>query len=107
MTYRVAITDAAMADVGKFLDYLEFEKKVPLTAQRWWRKALKRVDSLSNFPHRCPKAPEDDLRDYTIRAMVVDSHLFLYRVDDEQREVEVFGFRHGAMEPREGRIPEE
>lgn len=107
MSYRVVITDGALADVEKFLDYIEFDQGMPLTAQRWWRKALAKVETLRMFPHRCPTPPDNDLRDYTIRAMIVDSHLFLYRVDDERREVQVFGFRHGSQLPQQEKLPEQ
>ncbi len=106
MTYRVIITQAALDDVEQFLDYLIDDQQAPLTAERWWNKALGRVLTLKEHPHRCPYAPENSLRDYTIRAMRVDSHLFLYRVCDEEAVVEVFGFRHGAMLPREEELPE-
>ena len=104
MSYRVIITDAALADVSRFLDYLEFDQKAPLTAKRWWRKALGKVKTLRQFPHRCPKPPDNDLRDYTIRALIVDSHLFLYRVDDTKSVVEVFGFRHGSHLPQDNKL---
>jgi len=105
MNYRVIITDGAFADIEKFLDYLEFNQQSPLTATRWWRKAVACVETLGTMPHRCPKPPENDLRDYTIRTMIVDSHLFLYRVDEDKRVVEVFGFRHGSQLPREDKLP--
>ena len=50
--------------------------------------------------------PENDLRDYTIRTMIVDRHLFLFRVDEDKRVVEVFGFRHGSQLPQEDKLPE-
>lgn len=106
MRYRVIITDGALADVEAFLDYLAVERSIPLTAERWWRKALGKIETLSTFPHRCPKAPENTLRDYTIRAMIVDSHLFLYRIKEVEQVVEVFAFRHGAMLSQEGNLPE-
>ncbi len=105
MKYRVIITDGALDDVEKFLNYLEFDQGSPLTAVRWWRKALGKVNTLRSMPHRCPMPPENDLRDYTIRALVVDSHLFLYRVDEETRSVEVFGFRHASQLPQENKLP--
>ncbi len=35
MTYRVMITDAALASVEQFLDYLAIEQQSPEAAQRW------------------------------------------------------------------------
>ena len=105
MTYRVVITDAALEDVGRYLDYLIEQAMTLAPARRWWNKAVAAVDSLEQMPHRCPKPPENDQRDYTIRALVVEPCLFLYRVDDHLRRVEVFAFRHGRQQPSDKRLP--
>lgn len=104
MTYRVIIADAALESAGEFLDYLIEHSGSIETADRWWRRAIDLVDSLERMLHRCPKPPENELRDYTIRALVVESCLFLYRVDEEHRVVEVFGFRHGQQLPDLGSL---
>ncbi len=105
MTYRVVITDAALDAAGSYLDYLIEEAQSITPAENWWKKALAAVDTLALMPHRGPKPPENGLRDYTIRAMIVEPCLFLYRVDDTRQLVEVFGFRHGRQEPTETRLP--
>jgi len=107
MKYRVVITDNALSDVEAFLDYLIDDQQSPLIAKRWWKKALAKVSTLTTFPHRCLLPPENALRDYTIRALGVDSHLFLYRVDDDKLLVEVFGFRHGSRLPRSENLPKD
>ena len=105
MKYRVIITDGALSDVEHFLDYLEIDQGLPLTAVRWWKKSLAKVNTLRLMPHRCPMPPENDLRDYTIRALVVDSHLFLYRIEEKTCSVEVFGFRHASQLPQDNKLP--
>lgn len=106
MNYRVVITEAALDDAGKYLDYLIEQSQSHRPAERWWRRALAAIDTLEKMPHRCPKPPENELRDYTIRALIVAPCLFLYRIDDQRWVVEVFGFRHGRQEPRGDRLPE-
>lgn len=106
MTYRVVITDAALEDASVYLDYLIEESQSLAVADRWWRRAVAAVEALEDFPHRGPKPPEDELRGYTIRAIIVEPCLFLYRVDDERRVVEVFAFRHGRQRVIGDRLPQ-
>ena len=106
MTYRVVITEGAERRLLEYIEYLAIEKQAPLTAEQWWRKALAATDTLSTFPHRFPKPPEDGLRDYTIRALRVDRQLVLDRVNEADHVVEVFAFRGGAERPRDQYLPE-
>lgn len=68
MTYRVIITDAALAAVEKHLDHIDRQTGSTAVGERWWRRALKEVQSLKKWPSRCPIAPEDLYTDETIRA---------------------------------------
>ena len=68
---------------------------------------MRQIQSLKRFPHRCTIAPENAFGDFTIRALMVGERLFLYRVDDANRVVYVFGFRHGAQQPRVDDLPKE
>lgn len=99
MKYRVIITDDALADVHDYLVYIAQEKQMPLTAQKWWKKALAAIEMLSTFPHRCGYAPENDLSKLTLRMLRVDSCLFIYRVDEETQSVRLLRMRHGRQLP--------
>jgi len=105
MKYRVIISSEALDAIDLHLDYIAVEQQVPLNAERWWRKALRAVESLNQFPHRCPHAPENDYRDYDIRMLIVDNCLFLYTIDEPSTTVRVLGFRHGSQQPRPARLP--
>lgn len=99
MKYRVIITDDALADTHRFLTYIAVEKQAPETARRWWIKAVKAIDTLDFMPHRCPYAQENNFSKKTIRALRVDSCLFLYRVDEESKAVRILRMRHGRQMP--------
>jgi plasmid stabilization system protein ParE len=99
MTYRVIIADEALAAVERFLDYIGVEQGMPLTASRWWEKALARVETLRTMPRRCPLAPENELSAHELRMLIVDRCLFVFHVDDVDRVVYVVKFRHGAQLP--------
>ncbi|MGL4514000.1 MAG: type II toxin-antitoxin system RelE/ParE family toxin [Lacipirellulaceae bacterium] len=99
MNYRVVIADGALASVERFLDYIAIEQGMPLTASRWWEKALARVETLRTMPRRCPLAPENEWSKSELRMLIVDRCLFIFNVDDHDRVVDVVKFRHGAQLP--------
>ena len=100
MNYRVIVAPEAYAALEAYIDYVAVEKQAPLNAARWLDKALAALKSLQTFPHRRPLAPENDHCRETIRMLIVDRCLFLYRVDDDARTVRVLDFRHGSQQPR-------
>lgn len=101
MTYRVRLAPQAIAALEDFVRYIAEAEHAPLTASRWLQKALTALETLHEFPHRCPPAPESEHYAATIRMLIIDRCLFLYRIDEEAREVRVLDFRHAAQRPRE------
>ncbi len=97
MIYDVILSTKAKQSLDEHIRYIAVEKQEPINAERWLRKALKAVDSLSVFPNRCPIAAESKFSQHTIRMLIVDSCLFLYRVDEESRTVRVTAFFYGGM----------
>lgn len=97
--YRVIISDDALTDVRRFLHYIAVEQESPLAAERWWRKALAKIDSLAAMPQRCPYAPENEQSILTIRMLIVDRCLFLYHIDEQSKAVRILRFRHGSQMP--------
>jgi len=102
MIYRVTISDETLAGVEEFLNYITEQQGSPLSAERWWDKALKKIFSLDRMPHRCPYAPENEFEELTIRMLIVDRCLFLFTVDEEARAVRILKFRHGSQQPNSG-----
>lgn len=99
MTYRVIISDGALAGVEAFLDYIAVTQQMPLTAQRWWEKALAKVETLRYMPRRCPLAPENEFSAHELRMLIVDRCLFIFHVDEDAGAVRVVKFRHGSQLP--------
>jgi plasmid stabilization system protein ParE len=93
------IADDALDDVRAFLDYVAVIQQMPLTAARWWKKALARVETLRFMPRRCLLAPENKFSDHELRMLIVDHCLFIFDVDDATRTVRVVKFRHSAQLP--------
>ena len=99
MTYRVLVSNDALDAVRAYLDYIAVSQQMPLTAARWWEKALARVETLRFMPRRCPLAPENELSDYELRMLIVNHCLFIFNIDDATRTVRVVKFRHSAQLP--------
>ncbi len=93
--YKVVITDDALEQARKYLLYRAIDQQQPETAAKWWHKALNAIETLSSFPHRCGYADENQWSDNELRALRVDLCLFIYRVDEDDRKVEIVKFRHG------------
>lgn len=100
--YSLFVTSAARDALQSYVDYIADQEKMPLTAERWYQKAWRSLQTLKTFPHRCQYAPENEWFDFEVRALVLDNCLFLYTVDETTSRVLVFGFRHGAQEPLAG-----
>lgn len=101
-TYRVLVSEHARRAIEEQIAYIAHQKQSPLAAGRLLGEIDRAIDTLSYFPHRCPRAPEDKLVDYTVRMHVVKkSYLLLFRVDDVGHAVTVIAFRHGRRLPFE------
>ena len=99
MTYRVLVSDEALDAVRAYLDYIAVSQQLPLTAARWWKRALARVETLRSMPRRCPLAPENKFSDHELRMLIVNHCLFIFNIDDATRTVRVVKFRHTAQLP--------
>lgn len=105
-TYQVLVTDRARAAIEEQIAYIADEKQAPLAAGRLLGDIDRAIDTLSFLPHRCPRAPENRLVNYTVRMHIVRKmYLLLFRIDDRQRTVTVIAFRHGRQLPL-GDLPE-
>jgi len=98
MKYRLIVSSEVFAALDAYIDYIAVEKQSPQNAERWLQKAWAALPTLKTFPHRCPPAPENDQFDFTVRMRIVDNCLFIYTVDEENKAVRVFGFRHGSQQ---------
>jgi hypothetical protein len=100
MTYHVDVTDNAKAAINAYISYIARTKQEPINATLVLDAIWHAIPTLETMPHRCPKAPEDQHCDVTVRMLIVKkSLLLLYRVDDAKKIVTVFGFRHGRTQP--------
>ena len=94
MRYEVVVQPAAEAELEEAYRYIW--KDAPERAARWRKGLLRRAESLSRWPERCPLAPEDGAFGFEIRHLVVGAYRLLFTVDEGARRVHVLHVRHGA-----------
>jgi|SRR6266446_9961146 len=102
MTYRVIVTPEAERDLRAAYRYIR--DHAPRAAREWIRRARQSIKSLSNFPERCPLAPESASFREPIREMLFGSgnrgtYRFLFIVTG--KIVFILHIRHGSMLPLE------
>jgi plasmid stabilization system protein ParE len=101
MEYRVELSDEAEAELDAA--YLFLLQKSPDAALRWYLGAQTAIRSLSNLPHRCPLADENAFYpDQEVRRLVYGTGRSAYRIlfviFDDDAEVRIIRFRHGARQ---------
>lgn len=98
MNYQIIIQPPAQADIERA--YLWMLDRAPMSAAAWYNGLQQAIDTLQNFPQRCPIAPEDEYFAEEIRHLLYGRRSSIYRilftiVDDT---VQVLHVRHGAQD---------
>ena len=104
MEYRVELADQADAELDAA--YLFLLQKSPDSAIRWYLGAEAAIRSLSTFPRRCSLARESaSYPDQEVRQLLYGTGRSAYRIlfviFDDDAEVRVIRFRHGARQSRQ------
>ena len=96
MKYRVLITNKAWNDIEQA--FLWLAARSPEAAERWRGALLEVIDSLQQFPERCPRAPEGRAFGSELRELTVGKRQGIYRIifRIRRKSVQVLRVRHGA-----------
>ena len=102
MSYIVEFTDVADMEVQEILVWMIGVS--PEKAGKWQDGLEKAVDSLSEFPRRCPLAPENSAFHVEVRQLLYEKYRILYILvdadgDGEDDTVRILHVRHGARKP--------
>jgi plasmid stabilization system protein ParE len=100
MTYRVEIADQVDRDADAILEWLHSQHATD-AAVAWFRGLGEAIDSLAQFPSRCPLAHEDREFDFEVRQLLYGRKPHIYRVlfTIEGDVVRVLHIRHGRRKP--------
>lgn len=101
MRYTVDIDDEAFDEIRDVARFIAHERKAPHNAARWLARLWDAIDDLEEMPRRFPV---DDIQTTATgrptHKMNFGDYLVFYQVDDEQSQVRVIGFMHGARGER-------
>jgi plasmid stabilization system protein ParE len=76
--YRVEVTSTATAEIEQIHQWLA--NQAPLAAERWQQKLLAAVETLEQFPARCPVAPETQDLVPLVRNLLIGRRPNIYRI---------------------------
>ncbi len=97
MKYRVIYTETAVTAIDDQATYLEEEGCPPGRMARWLSELLDTIAGLEEFPKRNTMAEFESSRlGFEVRRLVFGDHLVFYRVNEDDKVVEVLSFRHAA-----------
>lgn len=95
MKYTLEITFHAMEDIDQA--YLFIREDSPANAEAWKDGLMTKARSLTEFPRRCPLAPEAQLLELEIRQLLYGAYRILFMVGSDR--VQILHVRHGARQP--------
>lgn len=98
MTYSVVVTQGARSDLQHY--HAVASKHAPEAADRWLDRFEEALQTLSDNPARCPRAPEDDLVVQPIHQFFFGKRTGRYRVlfTIENQCVLILHIRRGTMD---------
>ena len=101
MAYRVEPSESAGAEAIEA--YLWMKENRPSFADKWFNGLIAALNSLQEFPGRCPLAPENSAVTREVRQLLYGKGRTLYRILFTVREetVYVLHIRHSARPPME------
>lgn len=96
MPYRVDIAPQAAKEIEEI--YLYIAQDSLGTAMRWYFAIHDKIQTLKEFPNRCPMAFESRFYSYEIRNLIFGSYRVLFRVKEPEQTVQILHVTHGARE---------
>jgi plasmid stabilization system protein ParE len=102
LRYRVEVTHNAEREAQEAFEWLR--ARTPQHAPLWLEGLIRAWESLSDFPHRCPRAREaDDVRE-DVRQLLYGKRKGIYRILFTVRDdvVYILHVRHGARQKMSG-----
>jgi plasmid stabilization system protein ParE len=98
MIYTVRITTQAFEELEAAFAWLV--QRTEQHAPAWYARVLEVINSLEQFPGRCPLAPENEDVEENVRHLIVGDRLHGYRIIFAIREstVVILDIIHGARE---------
>lgn len=94
MSFKVTVEKEAEEDMKETARWIA--QYSPEKATLWYFDVLEAIESLENFPARCPLAPESKKFGAEIRHLIFGKYRILFIIEDET--VYVLRIRHQAQD---------
>lgn len=95
MSYKVEFSKRAKAEALEATEWIA--QYSPEQAALWYFGLTEVIESLQNFPARCPLAPESRTFKSEIRHLIFGKYRILFRIEDET--VYILHVRHSSRKP--------
>ena len=97
MKFRVDVTQVAKDQIRQI--YIQYKQEFPSLADSWFIGLFKTLDTLKQFPNRCPLAPENDEFEDEVRQLLYGKRRNAYRIlfTVQKGTVYVLHVRHHAQ----------
>ncbi len=92
--FKIETLASANDEIENIIDYIALDSIV--NALNWYDNIKEKIRSLETMPERCPKAPENELVDFTIYHLVIGNYRVLYRI--ERDAVQILHVRGAGQE---------
>lgn len=99
MAYAVNVTMRAERDLARLYSRINAERS--LAALKWYRRLRQSILSLEEQPNRCPLTPENAKYRHLLFGGKPHVYRVVFRVLEQQKQVEVLHIRHRARGPFE------
>ncbi|MCA9436104.1 MAG: type II toxin-antitoxin system RelE/ParE family toxin [Candidatus Omnitrophica bacterium] len=96
-SFEIVIQDSAIREMEVAYEWIADE--APMAATNWYNGCIDAVESLREFPKRCPLAPENEFFKPEIRQLLYGERNRAYRIlfTIHKNSVHILHVRHGAM----------
>ena len=95
MAYLVKLMARALSDLDYLYEWVAAENSE--AAAKWFNGLEEAIYSLEEQPSRCPLTPESNRYRHLLYGHKSHVYRVIYRILEQQKQVEVLHIRHGAM----------
>ena len=98
--YKIIYAQEALDGINNQVTHYVSESVPVDTINAWFQGLINQVAGLYSMPRRFPVAQSvTKVKGYEMRRMNYGVYAVYYRVDDDQKMVEIVAFRHGRQQP--------
>ncbi len=98
MAYHIELSPRAEEDVEEIVSYIR--RDTLDAANRWVLRLFEKLDGMTEFPHACSLAPEDERCQIGVRQAVFGSYRILSSIREKENVIWILSVRRAARNER-------